>query len=338
MTGIFREWQPIYAGHGIATVPVEPDTKIARLQWQKVGMPASTKMAKQARYADYGIGFACGARNRVTGLDIDTPDESLLRAALERHGPTPIIEQTASGKFHAWYRYNGEPRSCRQANGLSRYQALWGEDVPIDLLGRGLCVVTPTTTSRGAYRFLRGGIEDIPKLPVMQGLEGLHFKAPPAVRAHTVSYGRRNNQLYLYCMRQAHLCADRMALVDMARDYCNEHCEPPLSEGEIMSTASSAWGYHERGDNRIGQHGVSFRFDEAAPMLCDDQDAFLLLAFLRLRNGPWAEFMVANGLVDMLGWRRQRLADARHRLIELGYITQTRRATQHAPALFRWRA
>ena len=134
MNGIFSRWQPRYAEHGIATVPVDPETKIARMQWQKVGLPASAKMAQQPRYAAYnGIGFACGKRNRITVLDIDSTDERLLSEALARHGDTPIVERTASGKFHAFYRHNEESRSCRQATGLSRYQKLWGADVPIDL-------------------------------------------------------------------------------------------------------------------------------------------------------------------------------------------------------------
>ena len=170
MNGIFSRWQPRYAEHGIATVPVDPETKIARMQWQKVGLPASAKMAQQPRYAAYnGIGFACGKRNRITVLDIDSTDERLLSEALARHGDTPIVERTASGKFHAFYRHNEESRSCRQATGLSRYQKLWGADVPIDLLGAGLCVATPTLNSRGSYEFIRGSLADIPKLPTMGG-------------------------------------------------------------------------------------------------------------------------------------------------------------------------
>src|SRR5262245_31528082 len=139
--GVFSQWQAKYAAVGIATVPVDPQEKIARLPWQKIGLPASTKLAGQARHKDCnGIGFNCGRYNGITVLDVDTTDEAVLRKALGLHGETPIIEQTASGKFHAWYRHNGEPRSCQQGKGLSRYQKVWGEAVPIDLLGGGLSV------------------------------------------------------------------------------------------------------------------------------------------------------------------------------------------------------
>jgi hypothetical protein len=90
-----------------------------------------------------------------------------------------------------------------------------------------------------------------------------------------------------------------------------------------------------KAENRFGQHGAWFPFEEIATLLYD-QDAFILLAFLRAHNGPLAQFMVSNSLTEKLGWRRQRIAVARQRLIELRYIEQTRAASQHAPALFQW--
>ena len=51
-------------------------------------------------------------------LDIDTTDERALADALIRHGDTPFITRTASGKFHALYRHNGERRRIRPFRGL----------------------------------------------------------------------------------------------------------------------------------------------------------------------------------------------------------------------------
>ena len=45
-----------------------------------------------------------------------------------------------------------------------------GRDVPIDILGGGLSVAPPTTNSKGQYRFIRGGLEDVRRLPTMRGL------------------------------------------------------------------------------------------------------------------------------------------------------------------------
>jgi hypothetical protein len=68
----------------------------------------------------------------------------------------------------------------------------------------------------------------------------------------------------------------------------------------------------------------------------DDPYAFQLLAFLRLHQGPHAQFMCANGLAERFDWDRRRLASARSRLIELGYLKSERQAGRGHPALFGW--
>ena len=115
----------------------------------------------------------------------------------------------------------------------------------------------------------------------------------------------------------------------------NERSLPPLEKQEIMTLCDSAWAYTQNNQNRFGQHGAYFTTDEIVSML-HDQDAILLLAFLRAHNGPWATFMVANGLTETLGWRRHRLAAARTRLIEMGYLIPVRQAGKGVPALFKW--
>src|SRR5262249_19508090 len=102
-----------------------------------------------------------------------------------------------------------------------------------------------------------------------------------------------------------------------------------------MTICESAWKYTENNQNRFGQHGAYFPTDEVVSML-QDQDAFMLLAFLRAKQGPWSTFMVANGLDQVFGWHRLRLAAARRRLIEMGYITAVRQAGKGHPALFKW--
>src|SRR5215469_5277219 len=113
--GVFTEWQSKYAAVGIATVPIDPETKLFRGPWNKIGFPASTELTRKTKYRDCnGIGFVCGPRNGITDVDIDAPDSELLQEALRRHGESRIIVQTPSGKFHIWYRYNGERRSIRK--------------------------------------------------------------------------------------------------------------------------------------------------------------------------------------------------------------------------------
>ena len=59
-----------------------------------------------------------------------------------------------------------------------------GRDVPIDILGGGLSVAPPTTNSKGQYRFIRGGLEDVRRLPTMRGLARESEEIVPPRRHH----------------------------------------------------------------------------------------------------------------------------------------------------------
>jgi hypothetical protein len=81
---------------------------------------------------------------------------------------------------------------------------------------------------------------------------------------------------------------------------------------------------------------VRFSYQEALSLVTSDQDAFVLLGYLRAVNGPNATFMVANGLADKHGWSRKRLAAARKRL-EGNQIIMVRPASHaNGPAMYRW--
>src|SRR5262249_45353412 len=124
-------------------------------------------------------------------------------------------------------------------------------------------------------------------------------------------------------------------LLERARQFNETSCKPPSEEKEMANAAQSAWSYTERGLNHFGQHGAGLAIEEIAAMT-HDQDALVLLAFLRANNGPWANFMCANGLAETFGWRRLRMAQARRRLIELGRLKPLRQAGRGHPALFCW--
>jgi len=73
VTGVFAEWQPRYAKHGVATFPVQ--NKRPRIHhWQKAGLLGSSQLAMKFADAD-AFGFQCGKRNRITLIDIDSRDE-----------------------------------------------------------------------------------------------------------------------------------------------------------------------------------------------------------------------------------------------------------------------
>jgi hypothetical protein len=134
-------------------------------------------------------------------------------------------------------------------------------------------------------------------------------------------------------MKHAHHVDSFDDLLDVARTF-NEACEPPLEDTEVITATQSAWGYTVRGENRFGQHGAWFPKDEVNKLIGADPQ--YLLTFLRANQGPDSTFMCANGLADVFGWHRIRLANARRRLIELGYFEVLRHAGPKTPALFRW--
>jgi hypothetical protein len=318
--GIFAQYQPDYAQRGIATFPCSTDTKKPLVKhWLKIGPGAASAFARKFTDAN-ALGFVTGRRNGITVLDIDVPDKRVLDDAVARHGEPRIVVRTASGKFHAWYRFKGERRQIRP----------W-PDREIDILGEGGFVLAPPSSYRsGQYELIQGSLDDLDHLTPMVGLD-----CPQAqTEGHApIPKGRRNNEMWRHCMRRANDCNSLDELVDAARTY-NMQMEQPLEDTEIIKAANSAWGYAERGQNRFGQHGAWFPCNEITALL-EHQDAFLLLAFLRAHNGPWSHFMCANdGLAEKFGWPRKRLALARTRLIELQYIKHVRHAGRGQPALY----
>jgi hypothetical protein len=310
-TPLFAVWQPLYHERGIAVFPVrfvDGQKKPAIKRWSRVGLPGSAELAKKFPDAD-AFGFCPGQRTGLTILDIDTKDETVLADALTRHGETKVIVRTGSGKFHAYYKHNGEPRLIRPFAGR-----------PIDVLGGGFVVAPPSQGTRQQYEFIAGSLDDLDTLSIMRG-------AAVSPAFERVSEGQRNKTLFDHCMRQAHHCDDLDALIDVARTR-NDEFLPPLPEGEVIKTARSAWSYTESGKNRYGQTGVWFSTEETNTLIAQDHDAFLLLAFLRANNGPNSTFMVANGLEERIHMPRKRLAAARKRL-EQSHLDRVRPASRY---------
>jgi hypothetical protein len=240
VSGEFAEWQPAYCERGLATFPIVGKRPAVR-NWQRIGCRASFELASQGRFGSAeAFGLSAGARSGITALDIDSADERLLVAALDRHGNTPIVVRTASGKFHAWYRHNGERRRIRP----------W-KPLPIDLIGQGVLVAPPsrlrTREGSARYEFIEGGLDDVDRLPAMRNVET--DARPPGFAP--VLEGERNHELWRHCMRQAGQCEDLAALLAETRAF-NANCEPPLSEAEVAKTAASAWRYETSGRNRFG--------------------------------------------------------------------------------------
>jgi hypothetical protein len=340
MSGVFATAQPVYAERGIATFPLNDNKKPAITHYQKIGLPASSRLATHDRFrAVNGIGFMTNARSRVSVLDVDTTDERVLADAMGRHGSTPLVAKTASGKFHAFYRHNGEFRKIRPFG-----------DLPIDLLGKGgLVVAAPSRFEKGAYSFLQGCLDDLERLPVMRRLdpamyrprEAATVRAPPTVVGafdqDIIAYeGARNRILWEYCMQQLALKEHDIDAIVAAARIRNSTYKPPLTDEEVIKIAASALGYTKVGRNWFGNGTVAIRHEEVDELA--DDEALLLM---RLRRHNWGEtFIITNAMAEIMGdggWDRERFAAAKAGLERKGKIRciRNRNGGRGAP-LYEW--
>jgi hypothetical protein len=324
----FLDWQTEYARKNIATFPVliTADGKKPLIRhYQHIGLDASSQLARRFANAP-GIAFMAGLRNMITVLDIDEPGDKPLQKALDRHGETPVLVRTASGKHHAWFRHNGERRAVRPE-----------PNNQIDILGNGMVVAPPSHGPKGNYQFIAGSLDDLDNLPIMRNV-------PERALPRSVSLAQirqpqtigRNDALWRFCMKMARRCDSPNQLLDHAHQF-NSELPNPLQEEEIVKTAASAWEYEKLGKNRFGQYGAYFPIEMIEALIRNrDTDAFALLAYLRAHNGPWADFWIANGLATIFGWGDKRLAAARERLLERGDVIVIKPPCKNRPGLYQW--
>ena len=313
--GTFADFQPRYAEHGIAAIPIQAPVTVS-VKKPCIKEPQLQEIADSARlvrqFPNAGVGFWAGKRSRITVLDVDSSRETDLADAMTRFGQSPFIVRTpAKGGFHAYYRHNGEPRDI-------------GFEPSRDLLGNGLVVLPPTSCVTGRnYEIIHGSINDLDHLPAL-------WDAPK------VPKGQRNKELWSHCMRHAPRCDSFNDLLDVAATFNREVCQFPLPDAEVMRSARSAWECTEKGLNRFGKTGAYVATEEVNQLVnTGGMDAVALVTWLRAQNGPNATFMVANGLAKHFGWGRLRLAAARKHLVNADIIRCVR--PTKGPLYFRFR-
>lgn len=338
MLGIFAHWQPAYAEAGVSTFPVHGEAKRPAVgNYLRGGRQASAEWARKFPDAD-ALGFACGKRNRLTVLDIDAPDERLFADAMNKLGPSPVVIRTASGKFHAWYRHNGEGRSVRRA---AQHLGLTG---PVDILGNGFALAPPSRGAQGAYEWIQGSLADLENLPAMrlsnpgQSMEAIQ----PAGQNNPdrIQQGGRNAGLFRLCLAEAGTCLSRDNLVAVASALNSSKINPPLPDDEVRAIASRAWGYEERGENWAGVgRRVAMHHDELDPILELGADPFMLAMYLR-RHHWGRDFVIANAMAEHMpggAWTTKRLAAARRVLVQASVVVEIRAASmKNGPALYRF--
>jgi hypothetical protein len=325
--GQFAESQSVYAAHGIPIFPVLIESKKpAVANYQRIGLPASRRLATQPRFRDApAFGFALGKRNGITVLDSDSTDENVFADALSRHGETPFKVRSGSGHFQAWYRHGGERRHIRPNPAL-----------PVDILGAGYVVAPPSQGRAAQYTIISGSLDDLDRLPTLQ-----NFVASLAVDAISgeigpIAIGRRNKSLWEHCMRHARACDDFAALLDVAETFNTQSLIPSLAGDEVEKTARSAWDKTEAGANWFGARSLTPSGAFPPAKLSCDPYLFTLLTWLRDHDGPGRSLMIADALADVLGWSVHQLRETRRRAVAGQWVTQTAPAMRSRAARFEW--
>src|SRR5690349_16730852 len=214
----FHEAARQYAAAGIASLPLggEDGKRPLVKHPQRFGIKGALEIAP--KFPEANLGFWCGRRSNLTVVDIDSADESELRWTQDTFGRSPIIVRTGSGKFHAWYRHNGERRRIRPFDGHE-----------IDVLGEGgYCVAPPSVRPQGGkYEFLEGNLNRKADLPTIrpEALERISAR-PVLATTPAIPDGTRNDTLFRRGLREARHCDDFEALLDVLRTM-NMQCLPP---------------------------------------------------------------------------------------------------------------
>jgi Bifunctional DNA primase/polymerase, N-terminal/Primase C terminal 1 (PriCT-1) len=324
VSGVFAEWQPRYAEHGVATFPVENKRPCVR-HWQKVGLKGSSQLAMKFADAD-AFGFQCGPRSRITLIDIDSPDERVVGEAIKLYGESPIIWRTGSGNHAMPFRHNGEPRRIRPMS-----------ELPIDMLGGGFAVAPPSMGAKRRYKFLQGDLADLDHLPVARVAEIEQPEAEEDLRDR-ICEGKRDDALFRHALTQAPHVDSFDALVDVVHTR-NMDCEPPLPDAEVSRIATSAWRYQQEGRNLVGL-GRAFVVSNADYKLVREEggDAAALL-YCDLRSQHWGrDFVLSKAMAATMRWGVPKWKRARDALLRLGFIHCIHAGGNgpHDPPIYTW--
>jgi hypothetical protein len=348
MMAAFADAAPAWAAAGIVPLPITPDGKKTMVkQPERFGLPAAMALTTKPRFAGANLGFICGAHNRLTVVDIDSPKDSELSYALDVFGSTPIIVQTPSGGRHLYYRHDGEQRDIRP-----------DASHPIDILGAGLAVAPPSVRPSGSgYAFLQGDVNIIPNLPkirsgALQSLEdGIHrstkSQAPKSLHlADPASIGHRNDTVFRVALALAHGIDSQADLLAQARKANAELCVPPNDDAEVVRTVRKVWEYKMTGRLMVPGMGSSIILPAASIarlLAAGETDAMALLALLRKHHGGRRNAFAASPEAMAHGrligsWNKRRYREATRKLCDLGELARVSQGGKgkHTPSLYRF--
>jgi hypothetical protein len=333
--GVFAEWQPRYADHGVATFPVNDEKKPLVTRYDRIGVKASGQLAFDLRFEEcMNLAFMAGKRNRISVVDVDTRDEAIWREAERVFGPTPLWVRTGRGHLQMWYRHNGEKRDTD-----SKFLGC------VDLLGDGQVLAFPSRRGQG-YEAIRGGLIDLDRLPIMRGLDRL---IPANTESKVVGLGGRHLEMLAYLRKQAAHCDDLSQLVDVGITFADQTFDRAggheFTDDEIERQAKSVFQWTQEQITKgtyyvgTGRHMTkSFEAHDKAMSL--GPYAFTLNEHLKRQFGGLTTFYIANEMRHHMPggeWPRRKFTEARAALVDTGIIKEKHRASSYyGPAVFEW--
>lgn len=313
--GAFHEVAPVLAEHNIAAIPTQmgiPSMPLVKHP-DKFGVHSIKKTISKGRFRDANAALWCGAKSGITIVDVDSPSEVQLDAAIEVFGNTPLMVKTASGGWHLYYRHKGEKRDIRP----------FGKECPIDVLGNGIAILPPSTRQQtdekcaGSYSIIEGSLKDLEHLPLIKS---------GAINTHAEKHSsgvsiKRNDDLFRALLRVAKTAVTLDDLLAVAQEH-NDGLVSPLPSEEVVKTAQSAWGYQIQGENWVSGEARAVITESDLERLGGDSDAAYLLTKLRIAHG-WrggTTFALARAMAASMNWTIPRFMRARSCLSESGLI------------------
>ena len=273
MAGIATATAELYGRYNIPSIPLgknkRPSDEGFEIATLTVGQ--SQRFIRSRPKAN-ALGVPDGRLSGIVRLDIDEHGEHIEREVIRRAGDTPFKVETASGKRHLIYAYNGERRLTGPAG---RSDARPWSDLKVDLCGQGgYSVSPPSQCAGGEYRLLgdvtlEQMLEGRQRLPVIQGLDGRAYVpvADPASPAGDggietdvddlgrVQVGDRDAVFYRVVARIAKrvfLNGGTMADALAEARTSNAEFPVPLPDNEVRLKVKHWWGLTEAGKNQFG--------------------------------------------------------------------------------------
>jgi hypothetical protein len=356
MAGIASSTAETYAKFNIPSIPLGAKKRPAVKGFKIASLTVDQSRGfHRIRPDANALGVPDGALSGIVRLDIDERGDNIVTEVIRRAGDTPAKVRTASGKWHLLYADNDE-RRLTGAPGKANARP-W-DDLKVDLCGRGgYSVSPPSECNGGTYQLIGMSLEDMlvnrHRLPKIQGLQSRAYitkEAPPAPANDVEPESIRADLLWStdddlfpavarICKRVWPAGGTKDDAMAEAMRY-NAQFKFPRDESAVRAKVNYCWDMTVAGKNRFGageeQRGAWLAQDHINQLI-HDPPLLALICWLKAKNGPDAEFWVADGLAEAhLGWSARQLSPVRQRALESGWLEMIVPRAKGRNALYRW--